>query len=258
LTGGLQQKFSHSFDGAIWNTLALPEKNILLLEIRNVDRKQVSFSALDLEHNIFLWRGVELEENWWVEMSAASQEVILFSIYIDTANPDTKGILAYSLQGPKPLWAQADFSITGVDRTGVHGVASRPQAKPLVLDLHTGQSLPGTDFEGSTDTRIQRPFQYVEGTAYFNTVRTFLNNKLNLSVVTALEYVESGDRIFISYYVQEKSLVNYLIVLSAAGEILLQEKLDEQLKGIGQDTFFILAGCLIFVRNKRELRSYFL
>ena len=87
-------------------------------------------------------------------------------------------------------------------------------------------------------------------------MKTFLGQKLNLTPVVALEYLELDTFIFVSYYVAEGDLVNYLLVLSADGKVLLHEKLDEHLKGIGLDTFFILSGCVIFVRNKRELVSY--
>jgi hypothetical protein len=72
----------------------------------------------------------------------------------------------------------------------------------------------------------------------------------------ALEYLEHDSIIFISFYVQENELANYLFMLSADGNLLVKEKLDEQLKGIGLGTFFILSGCVFFVKNKAELVSY--
>jgi len=38
--------------------------------------------------------------------------------------------------------------------------------------------------------------------------------------------------------------------------LLLKEKLDEHLKGIGLDTFFVLSGYVFFVKNKVELVCY--
>ncbi len=61
-----------------------------------------------------------------------------------------------------------------------------------------------------------------------------------------------------SYYVTESGLSNYLVVMDGEGEVLLHEKLAEQLKGIGMETFFVLAGCVFFVKNREDLVSYFL
>ena len=73
----------------------------------------------------------------------------------------------------------------------------------------------------------------------------------------SLEYLEESSLIFISCYAQsEQGLINDLLVLSTDGEMVLREKLGEQLKGIGQDTFFIYGGSVIFVKNRGELFSY--
>ena len=74
--------------------------------------------------------------------------------------------------------------------------------------------------------------------------------------VAAIEYLEYEDLIIVSVFVTETGLANYLYGLNASGEILLKEKLGEDLKGVGLDTFFIFSGHLIFVKNKNELTSY--
>ena len=71
-----------------------------------------------------------------------------------------------------------------------------------------------------------------------------------------VEYVEYGSLIVISAFAGEQNLANYLFVFNSAGELLLKETLGEQLKGIALDTFFILSGFLIFVKNKSELVIY--
>jgi hypothetical protein len=74
--------------------------------------------------------------------------------------------------------------------------------------------------------------------------------------LVGIDYLEHDNLIFISCYIQQDGLANFLIVLSAQGDVLLHEKTGEALKGIGMDTFFVLEGSLIFVKNKRELFRY--
>ena len=104
--------------------------------------------------------------------------------------------------------------------------------------------------------RSLRPNQFFEGHSYFETVKTFFNQKFNLLPITALEYLEYDSLIFVSCYLQENDLTNYLFIISADGNLLLKEKLDEHLKGIGLDTFFVLSGYVFFVKNKVELVCY--
>lgn len=257
MKGSLELKFSHSFSGTVWNTLVLPEEKVLILEIRDHEKRQVTFSALRYTDNIMLWRAVKLEEPWWVGLAAASQNIIIFTIYLDTANPDKKGILAYGLTDQKLLWWNNDFSLTSTVGNTVIGISSKYGVKEVTLDLKTGleiKEMPQSPAE--LEPSILKPVQYTEGTPHFETLKTFLGRKLNLTPLVALEYLELDAFIFVSYYVAEGELVNYLLVMSSDGKVLLHEKLDEHLKGIGLDTFFILSGCVIFVRNKRELVSY--
>lgn len=256
MPGRLDFNFSHRFEGVIWSTVALPGRNTIFLEVRDAEQKQVKFSALDYQHNRFVWRDISLEEPWWISLSAAAKDVLLFTIYTDTNKPDKKGILAYGSEGPALLWWNNDFSIASVAGDKVFGVTSRLGTKQAVLDLQTGKEITGSVMPEEREDNVIKPLQYVEGTPYFETVKTFLVQKLNLSPVAALEYRELGPLIFISFYVQENGLANYLLVLSADGDVLLKEKLGEQLKGIGLGTFFVLAGCVFFVKNKVELVSY--
>jgi hypothetical protein len=259
LTGSPRFHFSHRFNGTIWNTVAMPENDVLLLEIRDHQQKAVSFSALHYRENKFLWQDFRLEESWWVNLAAASGDVVLFTIYLETQNPDKKGLLAYGLSDQKLRWWNNDFSLTSVERDRVTGFSSRFGAKKIALDLHSGQEVPVMpDAPVAGVQSLVRPVQYAEGTPHYETVKTFLSQKLTLVPVAALEYLEHDSRIMISYYISKEGLANYLLVMRADGDVILHEKLGEQLKGIGLDTFFMLSGCLFFVKNREELVSYFL
>jgi hypothetical protein len=256
LNRSIRFNFSRLFKGTIWNTVAVPGKNLLLLEIRNAEGKQVTFAALNLERNEFLWNDKSLEEPWWVNLSACSDDVILYDLYLETSNPDKKALLAFSLLDHKMIWWNNDFSLISVSHHHVLGYVSK-LSKEVILDLHTGKPLPDAVLSPlDSKTALIRPFQYNDQTGHFSTVQTFLQSKLNLSPVIALEYLEHESLIFISCNVMETGLVNYLLVLDSSGNVLLHEKLDEPQKGIGLDTFFILNGCLFFVKNRRELVSY--
>jgi len=72
--------------------------------------------------------------------------------------------------------------------------------------------------------------------------------------LVACDYLEWDGHIFISYYCQEAdSLANFLLMMGEDGKILLNEKLESDLKAVGVSTFFIFENHLIFVRNKAEL-----
>jgi hypothetical protein len=237
----------------------LPEKNLLLLEVRSPQEKRVSFFALQYQDNVFLWKNFQLEEAWWVSLSAAVADKMIFTIYLETQNPDKKGILVYDIQSTRLAWWNNDFSLTGTSQNTINGYASKWGNREVTLAIATGEEIQDASSSVQKDPDvILRPVQYSEGTPHFATVKTFLEQKLNLSPVGAFEYLEFDSRIFVSYYVMETGLANYLLIMDNDGEVLLHEKLAEQLKGIGMETFFVLSGCVFFVKNREDLVSYFL
>lgn len=248
-------KFSHIFDGVVWNTLVSPGGGFLFVEARNSDKKRVTFSALDASNGAFLWRDIVFDEPWWISLGAAAGEIILFTLYLETNNPDKKGVFAYHIRERKILWWNNDFSLSALRGGQVLGVASKYGNRAVALDLTSGRETSITSEDDKPDEVI-RPHQYLDDNEYFATVKTFLNRKFNLNPVIALEYLEHDSTILISFYVQNSGLANYLLLVSTDGEVLMNEKLDEHLKGIGMDTFFILSGCVFFVKNKVELFSY--
>ena len=249
-------KFSHVFDGIIWNLKISDERDIILIEVRDHEQRRVRFSALDYKLSKFLWINIEMDEPWWISLSGIAGDAALFTLYTDTNNPDKKAALAYNISEQKLVWWKNDFSIEAISANYVSGTAEKFGRKQLVFDAATGEPTEPSLFHVRKEEKVYRPHHYPEGHPYFDTVKTFLNRNFNLLPTSALEYLEHDSLIFISCYLQENELANYLFVFSPDGTQLLNEKLGEHLQGIGLDTFFILSGCLIFVRNKGELVSY--
>ena len=194
----LEPNFSHVFNGIVWNTVASSDEKVLLVEVRKPEEKRVLFSAFNYETNLFLWRDRQLEEPWWVNASAIVQGIVLFTIYLDTNNPDKKGILAYSLEELELVWWNNDFSISAVSDNIVHGFSEKYGRREVVLDLNTGKTLQSPHIHGEIPEGSLRPQQFFEGHSYFDSVKIFFSQKFNLSPITALEYLEFDSLIFVS------------------------------------------------------------
>lgn len=249
--------FSHVFDGVVWNMQFAEKSGVLIVEIRDAESKQTSFTALDLSTNALLWENVQFDEPWWINLSAVSDDVMLLTHYTEASNPDQKSLLAYNIAGRKLLWWQNDFSLMSVNDTVVVGYSQKYGVKPLVLDLHTGKvlvdSVPGHQAQNLS---VIRPLHYREGESGFETVKKYMKRIGEIEMTSGVDYLEHEGLVVISVYVEEDGLANYLIVLDQEGTVVLREKAGGNLKGIGIDTFFILEGSLFFVKNKRELLRY--
>jgi len=258
LTKTLEFRFTYTFHRIIWNTLADGHRQRLFLETRDVKEKKVSFSALNLQNYEWLWKDVQLEETWWISLAAIAGDMLLYTVYTDTGNPDKKSLLGYDAVKNELSWWYNGFSLSGANSLYVKGIDARFPAKEIILDAFTGRQLPHVDFhlEDSQNFPLIRPFQYEEGTAYFDTVKHFLQSRLGIVPMTTIDYLEYEGLIIVSVFVNESDLANYLYVFGSGGEMLFHEKLGENLKGVGLDTFFIYSDHLIFVKNKNELITY--
>lgn len=249
---------SWSFDGTIWNLLADGHQPRLYVEVRNPAKKQVTFAALNAARGEWLWQDLRFEEPWWISLAAIAGDAVLFTLYTDTNNPDQKSLIAYHAIEKRIAWWYNGFSLSAANRQYVSGVDLKFPSKQILLDAFTGKPVKHSDFDlaDSQNFPVIRPFQYEAGSGHFETVSKFLHTRVRILPVITIEYLEFGHLIIVSVFVKHQDLANYLYVFNAGGELVLEEALGENLKGVGLDTFFIFSGQLMFVRNKNELKSY--
>lgn len=252
----LQLLFSHTFDGIVWNTIVSGKSSLLLLEVRNADARRTSFSAFDFKTNRMILENISFDEPWWINLAAAVGDLALFTIYTETNNPDQKSLLAYQVTTKRILWWQNDFSLVSVAEGSVTGYSHKFGLKELTLSIGSGKVISAPIGQPLQNLNVIRPFHFKAEDTGFVTVRSYLTTVMKLDPVLGMDYLEADSFIFISCYVQEAGLANYLIVMTAEGDVVLNEKAGENLKGIGIDTFFLLQGSLFFVKNRSELVRY--
>src|SRR6187402_3459189 len=131
----LEFNFSHVFNGIVWNSVVSEDGSVLVFEIRDNQRKQVSFAALNVKDNSWLWQNKMSEEMWWVNLNGVSSDRILLTMYTETNNPDKKGILVYDLSSFTLCWWNNDFSLTAVSNGFVFGMSSTYGSREVVLDI---------------------------------------------------------------------------------------------------------------------------
>lgn len=249
---------AYTFQGIIWNTLADGDHRRLYLEVRDPKTRKVAFSALNLQNNQWFWKDLTFDEPWWISLGAVSGDILLLDVYTDTNNPDKKSLVAYHVLEKKIIWWRNDFSYSAVNRLYVKGLDQRIAGKETILDVFTGKPVSAVDFDlaDSQNFPVIRPFQYEEGSAHFDTVRQFLQTRMGIVPVATIDYLEYNELIFLSVFLKNEGLANYLYGFNSDGQLLIEEKLGENLKGVGMDTFFIFLQHLILVKNKNELRTY--
>jgi hypothetical protein len=240
--------------------MAVSKKDILVIEVRDDAKFQVQFSALDYRNNQFLWQGVTLKESWWVGLTAARDNTLLFHTYVNKGgNPDHKNLIAFDIFRKNIRWEIEEFSFFDWDEIEIWGYRTGEELTQAAIQIESGvvAERKWIATPPMTGADVTRPVRYVEGSPYYETVGKFIRQKTNHQPVKGVEYLEWKEWMMVSVYVEEaSSLANYLLVFSLEGEVLLEVKLGEKLTGLGTDTFFMLSGCLFLIKNKTELVAY--
>ena len=258
LSGKIEFHSSRTFSATVWKTLADESAKLVFIESRDSERKRVMFSAWDIEKNTFLWEDIEFDEKWWISLGYANQGMLLFTLYTDTNNPDNKSVIAFDIHQKEIRWWKNNFVVAYVKDGFVVGHDTKFGSQEICLEIRSGKVVKNDalEFQPRQNFNLIRPLQYIQGTDHFESVKAFLERKCSFSPVHVVEYREYHSLILVSAFSGQTDLANYLIVFNSEGDIVLKEQLGENLKGIAYDTFFILSGFLIFVKNKRELISY--
>ncbi|CAN5578374.1 hypothetical protein BH23BAC1_BH23BAC1_39300 [soil metagenome] len=248
----------------------------LILEIRDAAAHQVTFACISLKNAQIKWQNLGFLEPWWISMVAVVKSSILFKIHEDDQNPESASLLIYHSDLKKIIWESADYNFLRGTENGFLGyrevdgknhfvLINNKNGKELSLDEETDITKYKNSFNSTSENKIlSSPFHYLEASDYFEVVKNFLFQKHKIFPVKAIDYLEHQNAIIISYYIYQNSekkeslLENFLLVLNRQGKILLQEKIDENLTGIGLETFFVIPDQLIFTSFKKEIKSYFI
>jgi hypothetical protein len=97
------QVTNFSFSANIFKILVDSTQKMLAIEIRNAEKKEVSFSVISLENKIILLAETGLEEAWRVGLSAIENNKLLLHTYTDTRLPNRKGIYAIDIEKQEDL-----------------------------------------------------------------------------------------------------------------------------------------------------------
>jgi hypothetical protein len=259
----LTQGLSTKFEGQVWKILVDEASPVLIVQTRNGESYQTSFTAINTQTNRVLWQDFNLEESWWLGMAGVHAGVLFLYTYPDTQKPQSQGIIAVDVVTQQILWQTQSINFHQIIEGQVLGLSVAQQEKEYyLLELKTGKVL--EQFREFDTAKIRKnennealfPFHYYNEMAYFQTVAIFLKKKFNLQIVQAVDYLEYENVIIISYFHQSNNgLANNLLVLNHQNQVLLHQNIAQQLTGIGLDTFFVFEKQVFFVKHKTHLQS---
>ena len=249
----LESVFSIEFGTPIWDVRSNGQ-SVMITE-RNEETHQVLFSLFDLKSQVFTWEQMTFEEEWWIRLVFLGNQVAIFQTFDDTQDIESQSIIVVNLATQELLWQKSDCRFLSASNGSVQ-LLMKDEAS-LSLDIQSGETNVVQDKADHFNPNLIYPSHFEEASIHFNTLKQFLQNHTDLEPRGAFEYFQNDDCFIISAnFDQNTGYSNQLFVFSKDGELLLEEVLEEELKGLGSGAFFIVNQELIFVKGKKELLAY--
>ncbi len=218
----MKLRINHTFEQQIWHSLFY--EKYIILELRDEIKRTVRYTCINLQENTLVWENLEIKATWWLGMSRVENGHVCIYEYAT---------------GDKPVIQESHWVSIG---TGEINPQFEPSLDEDALNLM---------FNG-----VERPIHYTEDNPYFSVFFNFLYRLLKIEAQKAVDYLEVGDKIIISYYIYHQNLLfNYLLVTNRKRDVLLN-RLIATSEGIGIDTFVVSTSLLLYVGNKNQLLGY--
>ena len=245
-------------EGKVWKLIIDESHDLLLIEARDEEEREVTFSAIDLHQQKELWLDYLLEEPWWLTMQYAQNGILLITEFEDDQNPISKYIIAIDAAKGEGLWqmeglfesANKEFALIKTNDSQLLQVGLR-NGLATPLDT-TGEA----SFSRDLATSLIFPQHYPQNSEYFNTVAAFLSDRLQTTPTLAIDYIEVNGLIIIAYY--ELNDIHYhhqLVIFSQEGKLIHLLALGQGLTGVGNEPFLLYKDLLLFVKDKKQVQS---
>lgn len=215
----LHSIFSYQFELNIWKYLVDIESDKIVVELRSHTDMSVKFAVCNVITSKVDY--LPLEASWWTSIEAFDGENLYLKQYESDANPDVKTIIKYHISSGEQSANQNEENL--------------PHGKNELL----------------------RPALYPSSNEYYKLISEFILERTeSVANGAGIEFLDWSENVCVSYYSGNSKMANYLLVVDRSKNNLLHECIDNNLEGIGQDTFTIAGNKLIFVKEKRELNIY--
>ncbi len=250
------------FDSDVWKLL--PDltgcTSLWALELRDIEKKTVSFGVLDAEKESILWANTPPVADWWTSLVSFNGVCLLLETYDSPDVPVPSSLFAISAPEGEVLWAIPRHRLAGIP--GRERVAVREaygEGKVLrVVDVNSGLFLQGSPDNVLQDApRPVLPVVYKEGDAFFADICNYLYKSVKAENVRLVEYMEVEPYMVISYYIYENTLsIQYLLIVHRFNGVMHHQAINEEFEQVANSLIAVSGRILAVAGRGNQVMLY--
>jgi len=244
-------------------------------EERDLERRRVTFFALDFRSGAPLWKGLGVEEQWWTGIERVEEELLFIHGFVSPDLPLHRGITVVELSHGVILWSNPAWTLDEVmgDRITVLGDQRSGQGM-LVVNGRTGEVQEHVDHEPRSQQADRSPRSdeprwwntvafpgavSVEELAGQSAAAPLLTRWPANAIAGPVEMLVHSPLLIAAAAVRRNRLKGetieheLLIVDQAKQKIVHDVVLARDARGAVMDAFFVQEGTLVYVVEGRTL-----
>jgi|YNPMSStandDraft_1061717.scaffolds.fasta_scaffold12483_4 hypothetical protein len=267
----IQKLFSFNQGRNIWRII-LTDLDQIVIEERDIQKKEVYFSCIDRLTGKFFWKNKTfLNEKFWIGIEATISKYLILHLFEKPDMPNHKKIINVDLTTGEILWVNDDLTFYDLDENYVYGYISQYEKNEFFkISIEDGEVVCnlGNDEEAKSFLNSIKEKDYSRYW-FTQTLKNSLNDEKLSTVFKQFlsnsfysefcEFIDRSSFLVFNVYdkVEPKSLINRLIVFDKIEEKpVLIETLNQSTPAPVPDSFFMYDDDLYFIKNKMELVAY--
>ena len=246
----LQPFVSHQFKSPVWRLEIDSLKEIILVEVRDVANKKVSFSSINLSDGEVYFDGLEAEERWLTEIEAAYDGVLLLHNYESDLGPAHKGIIALDALTGKTLWNNFSSAFDHLTINGPLVYDTRIQPRKLfVADIKTGATI--RKYEPLIDLELANELALPAlGSDEF-----LLSLHLPVPPLeNTIHYLEHNNLRIVSLHAITAGTLQQHLYIMDSENIVFEDLLNTNIQKLQPESFLLYKDKLIYLKNQSQLK----
>lgn len=243
---GYQPYISEQFAGVIWRLEIDELSDIICIETRDEEAKQVNFASISLKSGEVYFRDLATEERWLTGIETVYDGVLLLHNYLSQNGPLHKGLIAVDAITGETLWSNYTLAFETLTNEGpiLYNTSIHPKQLYLTA-IHTGST-----------TRVYEPV--LNAALKTNIVAPDIMDPAEMKLPLApyansVHYLGYNNyRIVSLHTIKAGTLQQWLFVMDDNGKVY-EDLLNTGIQKLQPESFILHKNRLIYIKNKSEL-----
>lgn len=269
----INRNYTFTNDRQIWRIL-ITDSNKLVIEDRDIDKKQAYFNCLEAPTGNLIFRNVQLDEKYWLGIETIYRDIIYFHKFAKPDMPGHRVIMAFDIATQQILWQTDDYNFLFIYNDKLYTFRQKFEGREFfVLDYLTGELINelGSDTaqinqlkENLNDENKYRNYHFpvifnnesFKTEPIFPTIQKIIKNSI---IEGNIEYLFFKNLLMFNFFYRNSkgSLDNIFYIINTDNrKTMLKEKIYTNANAYVPDSFFIKDNLLFLLLEKTKIAVY--